>query len=286
MKTNWIVFSAALAASLLAVEAQAGGSGHSSHSMSSVSRPSFSNSHVYQPSNTGKSTGKSPGQILGKYNGASGPTKFTGLSTNGPTNKLNANTGLNFNKSKGFDKLSFDKSMKFKNYCGKNSWGCGWGGFCGWGGWSGYWNDWCCGGSWPGYYCYQPWYYTPCYNVCCEYYAPEYGSYSVIQPTFSPTADNSKAMATDEKIVHIMNPADTQASLAFAVNGQTYSLEAGQSKDVRIDSDSVIEFDRGSGDENGRYTLSEGTYRFASTQKGWELYKAGNEPLTDSVATN
>jgi hypothetical protein len=85
--------------------------------------------------------------------------------------------------------------------------------------------------------------------------------------------------------VHLVNPAETQTTLGFAVNGQAYTLEAGQSQDVQISEGAVIEFDRGSDDKTGRYTLSEGTYRFGSTPQGWELFH-GDAAAVPSIAAN
>jgi hypothetical protein len=87
------------------------------------------------------------------------------------------------------------------------------------------------------------------------------------------------------KTVHLVNPAETQTSLGFAVNGQAYTLEAGQSQDIQINDATVIEFDRGSDDQTGRYTLNEGTYRFGSTPQGWELFKADGS-AAQAVAAN
>ena len=88
------------------------------------------------------------------------------------------------------------------------------------------------------------------------------------------------------RTVSIVNPADTQTTLAFAVNGQTYSLEAGKTQDLELNENMVIEFDRGSGNDTGRYSLSEGVYRFGSTPKGWELFRSNDAPLADAVAAN
>ena len=51
-------------------------------------------------------------------------------------------------------------------------------------------------------------------------------------------------------------------------------LEAGQTKELELAENMVIEFDRGSGNDTGRYMLSDGLYKFASTPQGWELYHA------------
>ncbi len=86
--------------------------------------------------------------------------------------------------------------------------------------------------------------------------------------------------------VDIVNPTETQATLGFTVNGQTYSLEAGKTQELELTQNMVIEFNRGSDNNTGRYALSEGVYRFASTPQGWELYKSNDASLADAVAAN
>ena len=87
-------------------------------------------------------------------------------------------------------------------------------------------------------------------------------------------------------IAHIVNPAQTQTKLGYTINGQPYSLEPGQSQDVELSTNEVIEFDRGSGNDTARYTLSDGAYTFASTPQGWELYHTSDAQPTDAVASN
>ena len=121
--------------------------------------------------------------------------------------------------------------MKSKWFPGKSWWSCGGFGWCGW------------GGCWPDCYCYRPWYYSPCYNVCCEYYVPADTGCGLADPATTaaapvtpaddaestpPPADSTPDSAA--KIARIVNPAENETTLGFAVNGQTYSLEAGKSR--------------------------------------------------------
>jgi hypothetical protein len=275
MKTTRTMFttSLVLAASLMAGEVEAKGiSGHS-FSAGSSHGSTFGTAQNFHQTTFRNATSKPSNQSFVNRNLSNGLSK--GGSTNNTTklgqgNKLNLNQKLTSKGNKGFEKLTYSKGKKnWKS--GKFWWGFGgfcWGGWCGWGG---YCNDWYCG-CWSPEYCYEPWYYSPCYNICSEYYVPEYGSY---------------AMAPAVATVQIVNPAETQTTLGFAVNGQTYSLDAGKTQELQLTGNTVIEFDRG-GSENdpGRYTLSGGVYRFASTPQGWELYKASSATPADTVAAN
>ncbi len=89
--------------------------------------------------------------------------------------------------------------------------------------------------------------------------------------------------------VTVINPASSDTEISFAVAGQVYTLQAGETKDIDIRSGSVIEFDRGNGG-TAQYTLESGIYTFAPTTNGWELYHgrltsavpASTTPATES----
>jgi len=269
----------ALTAAFLAPEARAGGLGHSMGGFSGGSHPS--SNFVSRTPSTGSLNKSNFATVQNFHQGSlTTPNKLgqvSKLNTSGGknlTSKLNVNKGLASNLNKNSIKFDFGKGMKTKNFLGK--YWCGYCGFgCGgWCGWGCCWSDWYCGGWWPDCCCYRPWYYTPCYNVCCEYYASDY-----------PTCF-AESTVPAVKIAHVINPAGTQTALGFAVNGQTYSLDAGKTQDVELNGNTVIEFDRGSGNDTGRYTLSEGAYQFASTPQGWELYRAGDASLAGDVAAN
>src|SRR5208337_1763956 len=98
-----------------------------------------------------------------------------------------------------------------------------------------------------------------------------------------PTPVANPAPATTET-VRIVNPADTEATLAFSVAGQTYSLAAGKVQELSVAPNTVIEFDRGNNAGSGRYTLSEGNYVFGATPSGWELYRLGDTTLAANPA--
>ncbi len=76
--------------------------------------------------------------------------------------------------------------------------------------------------------------------------------------------------------IKIVNPATNTGRLNYTLNGMPYSIEPGQTQEFTEDRAWVIDFDRGRSLGMARYSLQTGVYRFAMTDRGWELY---NEPL-------
>ncbi len=199
------------------------------------------------------------------------------VNTTNLANKLNGNKGfnkgLNKNNKITIAKFDYGKGMNKKWFPGKSWWGYGFG--CG--------GSYGCGGYGYDGYCGDecPWYYSACYNVCSDYVPADFSCDSA-----SGAPDSGPLPTPAAKIVRIVNPAETQTTLGFAVNGRAYSLEAGKAQDLELADSAVVEFDRGSGNETGRYSLSEGVYSFASTPQGWELYRSNNASLPDAVTAN
>jgi hypothetical protein len=101
MKTTCTILSVVLAASLLAVEAQAADLTHNSRSTGSVGKASFSTGKNFHQGNLNSSALKSSGQLLVKHNGPTSPIKLGQLNTANNVNtvaakniagKLNLNT--------------------------------------------------------------------------------------------------------------------------------------------------------------------------------------------------
>jgi hypothetical protein len=86
--------------------------------------------------------------------------------------------------------------------------------------------------------------------------------------------------------VKIVNPAATNATISFSIDGQSYSLPPGKTHlySLRAGADSPIEFGRGGGFGDARYTLNSGTYTFAATPKGWNLFQGEISPAKSSLA--
>jgi hypothetical protein len=98
MKTTWTILSVALAASLLAVEAQAADFARKSHSTGSVGNTNISTGNNFHQGNPSSSALKSSGQLLVRQNGTSDLTKLAPLSAANKFNTVAAkNTAVNLN---------------------------------------------------------------------------------------------------------------------------------------------------------------------------------------------
>lgn len=103
-------------------------------------------------------------------------------------------------------------------------------------------------------------------------------------PVDSPAVANPTPVVLET--VRIVNPTDTNVTLAFSVAGKTYSVAAGKVKELNVAPDTVIEFDRGNGAASGRYALIPGNYFFGATPNGWELYRLGDTLGTENPPAN
>ena len=76
--------------------------------------------------------------------------------------------------------------------------------------------------------------------------------------------------------VLILNPAETQGTVNYGIDGNHYVARSGMRQVLPPRNDDrhwVIEYDRGADQGPARYTLRSGTYRFAPTELGWQLYR-------------
>ncbi len=83
--------------------------------------------------------------------------------------------------------------------------------------------------------------------------------------------------------VKIVNPAATNTTISFSINGRSYSLPSGKGHSYSLPADALIEFGRGGDFGTARYTLNSGTYTFAATTKGLNLYKGGSPSLAVKI---
>jgi hypothetical protein len=70
----------------------------------------------------------------------------------------------------------------------------------------------------------------------------------------------------------LVNPADSGGAVNYTLNGNPFTIEPGSRKVLPDKRGWRIEFDRGDNNGAARYSLPYGTYTFAVTSKGWELY--------------
>ena len=148
--------------------------------------------------------------------------------------------------------------------------------------------------QYPGYYYYPS-------NPGQLYYYPGQTAPAASTPTATasvaaPTITApSTTMATNSRpvqkiAVKFVNPEEFGVAMNFAVDGIAQSVPSGFTQSLDATSTSVIEFNRGEGLGNARYTLSPGTYEFQYGDSGWQCFKKSSPGLIanigNSVPTN
>ena len=77
--------------------------------------------------------------------------------------------------------------------------------------------------------------------------------------------------------VLIVNPAENSSAVSYSLNGLSYNIKPGETQRIANDRPWVIQFDRGDNQNAARYTLSQGHFKFKSTDQGVELVRAADQ---------
>lgn len=100
----------------------------------------------------------------------------------------------------------------------------------------------------------------------------------VVARTYYMEASNPAPAAS----ILLTNPAENRVALKYTLNGGAVQLlQAGFT--VQLNRVSVIEFDRGGGAGRARYSLTDGAYKFTSTNGYWDLFR-DTAPSNEAVA--
>lgn len=83
----------------------------------------------------------------------------------------------------------------------------------------------------------------------------------------------------------LTNPADTTGPISYVLDSAPFTMDAGGSQELAGKASWLIEFDRGAGNGPARYSLTDGAYHFAMTDRGWELYSDTAASRTSEAAT-
>ncbi|HVC92815.1 MAG TPA: hypothetical protein VND64_03945 [Pirellulales bacterium] len=81
----------------------------------------------------------------------------------------------------------------------------------------------------------------------------------------------------------LINPKKSGATVRYVVNGDAYVMEPGMSQALPSGTRWVVAFDRGGSVGSAKYTLAEGTYQFAPTDDGWDLYQRRFDVTIDNA---
>ena len=83
-------------------------------------------------------------------------------------------------------------------------------------------------------------------------------------------------------VITLVNPSSTRTSLNYTLGESQYVIAAGETATFE-DGTQVITFDRGGSFGQARYTLEPGiTYKFVSTDNGWDLRTVTNQGNDDA----
>jgi hypothetical protein len=94
------------------------------------------------------------------------------------------------------------------------------------------------------------------------------------------------APATPSTHLVLINPQDSAGPVNYVLDGNAYTLAAGSVQELSLTAPGVIEFDRGIGGAEGRYTLASGSYRFSVSDSRWELKSITYEVILDNRAND
>jgi len=100
----------------------------------------------------------------------------------------------------------------------------------------------------------------------------------VANPAPVVVVSNPAPIVLSMRNIAVVNPQGTGATLNFTVDGARCELAPGMRQELSSPQTRLIEFDRGGSFGQARYTLSEGLYSFAATDKGWDLIQAAYRP--------
>jgi hypothetical protein len=81
----------------------------------------------------------------------------------------------------------------------------------------------------------------------------------------------------------IMNPRQHGETIRYVLNGEEYIMRPGTSQRLRTGRNWRIEYDRGANAGVSEYTLSDGTYVWTPTERGWQLYKQRYDVTIDNT---
>lgn len=134
------------------------------------------------------------------------------------------------------------------------------------------------GGYYPSYgYSngYSNGYYYPSDNSGGVIYSSPTNIAPVVTNNVTPNSPAIRSGSGGDVIIE--NSTDNAAALNYSLNGNNYTIQPGQTQRIANDRQWIVEFDRGSNQGSARYSLSEGKFKFKSTEQGWELVRTATQ---------
>ncbi|REK18413.1 MAG: hypothetical protein DWQ37_04055 [Planctomycetota bacterium] len=98
-----------------------------------------------------------------------------------------------------------------------------------------------------------------------------------------PEPDSDANVAKRAKSgTYIMNPKDSPAEVSYVVSNHNYTIKPGYTQLLDSGETWVIRFDKGEGQGEAKYTLSDGTYVFGTSDDTWNLFKTSFSVTVDN----
>jgi hypothetical protein len=94
------------------------------------------------------------------------------------------------------------------------------------------------------------------------------------QSTTEPTESENKII--------LANPEDSGGPVSYDLSGFAYTIEPGSIQTLTTRPSWVVTFDRGGSFGQASYTLTNGTFTFTPTEKGWDLIETSYEVTLDN----
>lgn len=87
--------------------------------------------------------------------------------------------------------------------------------------------------------------------------------------------------------VLLINAPNTNATISYNVNGNRYVMEPGKTQKLPNTTPVwTVDYDRGASFGAASYSVTQGTYYFTPTDKGWQLYKQRFDVVLDNSQSN
>ena len=91
------------------------------------------------------------------------------------------------------------------------------------------------------------------------------------EPEPDATGDVAKRIKSG---VLLMNDKKNSETINYVIANANYAMQPGYTQRLTEGQTWIVAFDRGDGHGEAKYTLSDGTYVFGASDKGWELYRS------------
>jgi hypothetical protein len=100
-------------------------------------------------------------------------------------------------------------------------------------------------------------------------------------PIVTAPAAAAPAPSIPNAVIVLANPQDDPVS--YTLNGARYDMSPRYSQKLTSKPSWLLEFDRGGSFGTARYTLTQGTYKFVATERGWDVVKDAGNAATPSA---